>query len=246
LFDKVRRKVSRFVERRPARFAFDRPTLSISFDDAPVTAVRAGAEILEAAGVRGTFYISAGLCGRDSPMGLYACMDDVKRLAAGGHEIGCHTFSHLDCGRADRDVIACDVGLNAATLAEHALAAETFAYPYGEVSPVAKQVLGPRFRALRTVDAGMVSGEADLAALPGVGVEGPGGEAKAKKWLDKAKAKNGWVILYTHDVRAEPSEWGCTPEVLKRLVGQALADGFQILPVNTALTVGLRNSAANN
>ena len=243
VFDKVRRKVSRFVEQRPARLSFERPTLSISFDDAPVSAVRVGAGILEAAGVRGTFFISAGLCGRDSPMGEYAGMDEVQRIAAAGHEIGCHTFSHLDCGRAQADIITCDVGLNASTLAEHGLVAETFAYPYGEISPTAKRVLGESFRALRTVNAGMVAGGADLAGLPGVGVEGPGGEAKARTWLDKARANNGWVILFTHDVRDEPSEWGCTPQVLDRLVKVALADRFQILPVKDALTLGLRAQA---
>ena len=242
VFDKMRRKLSRFVEQRPARLAFDRPTLSISFDDAPESAVHAGAGILEAAGVRGTFYISSGLCGRDSPMGPYAGMDEVQRLAAAGHEIGCHTFSHLDCGRSEADVITCDVGLNAATLAEQGLSAETFAYPYGEISPTAKRVLGERFRALRTVNAGMVAGDADLAGLPGVGIEGRGGEAKARKWLDKAKDKNGWVILFTHDVRDEPSEWGCTPQVLERLIKDALADGFQVLPVKDALALGLSPS----
>ena len=238
LFDKVRRKAARFVAQRPARLAFDQPTLSISFDDAPVSAVRAGAGILEAAGVRGTFYISAGLCGRDSPMGAYAGMDEIQRIAAAGHEIGCHTFSHLDCGRSEADVITCDVGLNATTLAEHGLATETFAYPYGEISPTAKRVLGERFRALRTVNAGMVAGDADLAGLPGVGIEGPGGETKARRWLDKARAKRAWVILYTHDVREEPSEWGCTPQVLESLIRDALEGGFQVLPVKDALTLG--------
>lgn len=242
VFDKLRRKVSRFVERRPARFEFDRPTLSITFDDAPLTAVRAGARILEAAGVRGSFYISAGLCGRDSPMGPYAGMDAVATLAAAGHEIGCHTFSHLDCGRSQADVITCDVGLNAATLSEYDLSPQTFAYPYGEVSPVAKKTLSHRFRGLRTVRAGMIAGEADLASLPGVGLEGPGGEAAVKKWMDKAKAKNGWVIVYSHDVREEPSQWGCTPDALKRVLDQALADGFQVLPVNEALSLGQRES----
>lgn len=240
VLDKVRRKVSRFTARRPARFAFERPTLSISFDDAPVSATREGATILEEAGVRGTFFVSAGLAGRDSPMGVYAGFDDFRRLADAGHEIGCHTFSHLDCGRACGDVIASDVTLNDATLLEHGFRTETFAYPYGEVSTLAKQMLGPRFKALRTVNAGMVDGTADLNWLPGVGVEGSGGEAKARKWLDKAKARNAWVVLYTHDVRETPSEWGCTPDALRGLLKGALDDGFQVLTVRDALAAGLR------
>lgn len=241
IFDKLRRKVAHLVERRPAALSFDRPTLSISFDDAPVSAVETGAGILEAQGVRGTFYISAGLSGRDSPMGRYAEVADAVRLAQAGHEIGCHTFSHLDCGRSEAEVITCDVNLNGATLAEHGLAAETFAYPYGEISPLAKRVLGPRFRALRTVKPGMVAGSADLAGLPGIGIEGPGGEARARQWLTRARPRNAWVILFTHDVRTAPSEWGCTPEGLERLVSGAIADGFQVLPVKEALTAGLSN-----
>jgi len=244
ILDKVRRKVSRFVARRPARFAFDRPTLSISFDDAPVTATTAGAEILERNGVRGTFFVSAGLAGRDSPMGVYAGFDDFRRLDAAGHEIACHTFSHLDCGRACGDLIASDVTLNDTTLLEHGFRTETFAYPYGEVSMTAKAMLGPRFKALRTVNAGMVGGTADLNWLPGVGIEGADGEAKAQKWLDKARPKNAWVILYTHDVRAEPSEWGCTPAVLERLTKGALDAGFQVLTVRDALAAGLQQTEA--
>lgn len=244
ILDKVRRKVSRFTARRRARFAFERPTLSISFDDAPVTATTEGARILEALGVRGTFFVSAGLAGRESPMGTYAGFDDFRRLADAGHEIGCHTYSHLDCGRACGDLIASDVTLNDTTLLEHGFRTETFAYPYGEVSTTAKAMLGPRFRALRTVNAGMVDGTADLAWLPGVGIEGPGGEAKAKSWLDKAAPKNAWVILYTHDVRADPSEWGCTPEALEGLMKGALDAGFQVLTVKDALAAGLQPEAS--
>ena len=238
ILDKVRRKVSRFVARRPARLSFDRPVVSFAFDDAPVTALRDGAAILEAAGARGTFYISAGLCGRDSPMGLYAGMDEVDRAAGAGHEISCHTFSHLDCGRAPAGAIEADAAANVAALRQRGFSVDTFAYPYGEVSPTAKRVLGDKYRALRTVRAGMVRDACDLAWLPGVGIEGEDGEAKANAWLDRARAANAWVILFTHDVRPEPSPWGCTPGALERLVKRARSDGFDVATVRDALTLG--------
>ena len=58
---KLRRRYARLLERKPARFALERPLLSVSFDDAPVSAVSAGAKTVEAAGARATYYISAGL-----------------------------------------------------------------------------------------------------------------------------------------------------------------------------------------
>lgn len=236
--DKLRRRISRFVARRPGRLAFDRPIVSFAFDDAPVTALRDGARILEAAGARGTYYISAGLAGRDSPMGVYADLDEVDRVAAAGHEIGCHTFSHLDCGRAPPRAIEADAMGNVEALRARGLQVETFAYPYGEVSPAAKRVLGDRYRALRTVRAGMVKDACDLAGLPGVGIEGEAGEARAKAWLDRARAAKAWVILFTHDVRPDPSPWGCTPEALERLVKRAKADGFEVATVRDALALG--------
>lgn len=245
IFDKVRRKVSGLVARRPARLSFDRPVVSFAFDDAPVTALRDGAAILENAGARGTFYISAGLCGRDSPMGRYAEMDMVERAAIAGHEIGCHTFSHLDCGRASDVAVETDAATNVVALGRHGLQVETFAYPYGEVSPAAKRVLKDKYRALRTVRAGMVQSACDLAWLPGVGIEGEGGEAKANAWLNRAKTAKAWVILYTHDVRPDPSPWGCTAETLERLVKTAIADGFEVLTVRDALTLGQTGLAAN-
>ena len=239
VFDKLRRKVSRVVERRHARLSFDQPVVSFAFDDAPVSAVREGAAILEAAGVRGTYYISAGLAGRDSPMGVYAGMDEVRRLAEAGHEIGCHTFSHLDCGRSDAPVMACDVGLNADAFAAEGIAPATFAYPYGEVSPAAKRALGPKYQALRTVRAGMMARGADLNSLPAVGIEGPRGEERSRQWLERARKARAWVILFSHDVRPEPSAWGCTPDALDRLVKGALADGFRVMTVKDALAKGL-------
>ena len=71
----------------------------------------------------------------------------------------------------------------------------------------------------------------DRNQLPAVGIEGPEGETVARKWLAQAKARSAWLILYTHDVRPEPSPWGCTPEVLARLLDQAVADGFDVVTV---------------
>jgi hypothetical protein len=62
---KLRRRYVRLLERKRVRFALERPMLSISFDDAPVSAADDGAKIVEAADARATYFISAGLCGRD-------------------------------------------------------------------------------------------------------------------------------------------------------------------------------------
>lgn len=227
---KLRRRLALLSERRPVRVALERPMISFTFDDAPVTAALEGARVLEARGVRGTYYFSTGLAGQTGPMGVYAQAEDARRLAAAGHEIACHTFSHLDCGQADARTIVGDVDRNSEGLkAWGAACTESFAYPYGDVSTPAKRVLGHRFRTLRTVQAGLVETGSDANQLPAVGIEGPEGEAAAMRWLDRAAERKAWLVLYTHDVAERPSDWGCTPEALGHLVDAALARGFDVV-----------------
>ncbi|HEY3694555.1 polysaccharide deacetylase family protein [Phenylobacterium sp.] len=229
---KLRRRAVRLVHRRPLAASPGRPMISFSFDDAPATAARAGAAALEARGLRGTFYVAAGLAGGEAPMGVCAEGADYRRLAGAGHEIACHTFSHLDCGRASGPEALADVAANARALAAWgAPAPETFAYPYGDVAVAAKQALSPRFRLLRALHHGLVEQGADLAQAPAVGIEGGGGEAVARRWMAAALRRKAWLVLYTHDVREDPSPWGCTPAVLARLIDHAVSEGFEVVTV---------------
>lgn len=238
---KLRRRLALLSQRRPVRMSLERPMITFSFDDAPASAADAGARTLELRGIRGTWYFSAGLAGQDGPMGRYAVEADARRLAEAGHEIACHTFSHLDCGQAPPRAILDDVDRNAEALAAWgASPAESFAYPYGDVSTPAKKALGGRYRTLRTVQAGLVEDGSDANQLPSVGIEGPDGEATALSWLDRAAERKAWLILYTHDVAATPSPWGCTPEALGHLADAAKARGFDVVTaVEGARRLGL-------
>jgi peptidoglycan/xylan/chitin deacetylase (PgdA/CDA1 family) len=229
---KLRRRLVRLVDRRPARLSLKRPMVSFSFDDAPATAIHAGAAALEARDLRGTYYISAGLAGREGPMGRYATREETMAAHAAGHEIACHTFSHLDCGAAPHDVIETDVARNHAALADWG-AGElvNFAYPYGDVSQGAKAALGARYKVLRALNHGLIEDGTDLNQAPAVGVEGPDGERTARAWLDRAIRRKAWLILYSHDISESPTDWGCTPGALARLIDAALAGGCDVVTV---------------
>jgi peptidoglycan/xylan/chitin deacetylase (PgdA/CDA1 family) len=250
LYGKLRRRLARLVTTRPARLeALAHPLLTISFDDAPVSAAREGAAILEAFGARGTYFISAGLSGQESHLGRYTEADDIQALARAGHEIACHTLTHLDCGRAKGSRITAELDRNRDALTRLGVPApRTFAYPYGDVSPAAKGVLNDRFIASRALHHGLITTGTDMNQAPAIGIEGPDGEQVARHWLDRAAATpDSWLVLYTHDVRETPSSWGCTPQVLERLVAAAVAKGFEIVTfeqgARRALTVGKAKAA---
>lgn len=229
---KVRRRVVRLVARRPAPAAPPRPMVSFAFDDAPLSATLTGAAVLESRGLNGVYYFSAGLADTDGPMGRFAGAQDARRLAKAGHEIGCHTYSHLDCGQATGAQVAAEIARNAQALADWGLPeAVSFAYPYGDVSAPAKRALAGRFRSLRALHHGLVERGSDLNQMPAVGIEGPDGEATARDWMDRARARNAWLILYTHDVVDDASAFGCTPAALERLTAKAVLDGFDVVTV---------------
>ena len=229
---KLRRRIARLEVRRDAAAEPPGPMVSISFDDAPVSAVETGAKILADRGCRGTFFIAMGLAGQDGPMGRNADAKEIRALMDAGHEIGCHTFSHLNCGLAPAGITTGDVERNRSALAELGVPEPvSFAYPYGEVSSPAKIALGGRFALLRALHHGVIHKGADLNQAPAVGIEGDGGEATARRWLHRALAERAWLIFYSHDVREGPSPYGCTPQALAGLVDEAQAAGAEIVTV---------------
>ena len=232
LAGKLRRRRVRLQHRRPAARTPERPTISFSFDDAPLSAFTRGAGVLERHGVRGTFFVCAGTAGQDSVNGRLGAREDMLRAGAAGHELACHTYSHLDCGRADAAGAAADLDLNAETLQAWGLPApETFAYPYGEVGAAAKRLAGTRFAFSRTVRRGLVDAGKDLAQAPGVGIEGEEGEALAGRWMDAARSRRAWLILFTHAVEERATRYGCSEAALERLVGRAISAGFDVVTV---------------
>lgn len=226
---KVIRRWARLRHQKPLPVAPVRPMISFSFDDTPLTAATIGAEILESRGLRGTYYVSAGLAGAEAPMGVCARPDDYLKLAEIGHEIACHTYSHLDCGRATAEEANADVARNLIAFTQWGLPTpESFAYPYGDVSQGPKGVLGPRYTNMRGLHHGLINQGGDMNQAPAVGIEGPDGEAAAWRWLAQAEAKTSWLILYTHDVRPNPSPWGCTPHAFAALIDAAVGAGFEV------------------
>ena len=221
---KLRRRAVRLLHRRPARKAPPGPMISFSFDDAPLTAATIGAQVGRQLGGR-------GMAGEDSAMGPILTSHDVVDLIAGGHEIGCHTWSHLDCGQASAEAAAADADRNAAALNALGARPATFAYPYGDVSAPAKAALADRYSLLQALHHGVIVAGTDLNQAPAVGIEGPDGEAIARRWLAESVRRNAWLILYTHDVAEQPSAWGCTPQTLERLADEAIRLGCRTVTV---------------
>lgn len=236
--DKMRRRAGRWLDQRPMRVAPERGVFSLSFDDIPETAWTEAGPILAEHGVKATYYVCGGLEGGEN-LGLpQFTTAHLQALFEAGHEVGCHTFSHLSALRATPGAYAADLDRNAYWVAErldgHVMT--TFAWPYGDVSLTAKAVAAERFKLARGVRDGVIAGRADRAAAQAIGLESrrlPGYNLEAL--MAKAANERGWLIAYGHDVMDGPTPYGCTPDDLDRVIRLAKAAGLDILPVGQAL-----------
>ena len=99
---KVRRRVTQWRAARPAQLCTSNaPILSICFDDFPASAANSARASWKPRRARHASTLPPAL--RSGwPLWTQFHSRDVRRLAAAGHEIGCHTYAHADCAAARR------------------------------------------------------------------------------------------------------------------------------------------------
>ncbi len=239
-------RLTRFIARqlrvRPARLAGRRPVASISFDDFPKSAWETGGKVLARYGVHGTYYTAGNFCGRTVDGMVFYDEQDLRALAAAGHEIGCHGYGHQPTPSLTSEDLAADANRNAAFLAPFLDGgrAQSYAYPFGASSIRTKKFQAPRFTNLRGVHPGINKGKVDLAQLNAFSLEVRlYTRARLDQAIADAQHNNGWICLYTHDVSDSPSIYGSTPEILAEAL-EALAQArIEVLPMARAVTAAL-------
>ncbi len=100
--------------------------ISLDFDDGLADGLTA-APMLEARGMRGTFFILPAYLGKTG----YLTLDQVQQLQASGHEIAGHTVSHPDLTLLPTDEAQREICTGRDLLVDRGLDVRSFAYPYG-------------------------------------------------------------------------------------------------------------------
>jgi peptidoglycan/xylan/chitin deacetylase (PgdA/CDA1 family) len=217
------------------------PLVSFTFDDAAATACTAGAALLEQYQARGTFYISGGNCGATtSPTGPLATTDQIQALHRKGHEIACHTYSHIRVARLSEAALASDLERNRRFLQGVLGNVElrNFAYPFGDISFKAKRYLGERYDSCRSHTPGVNFGVADLGALRSCALERASIDRRGiERILAETVRRNGWLIFAGHDIDNAPSQYGVAPDLLAFALQSALAARCRLVTVSQALRI---------
>ncbi|MBB3211095.1 peptidoglycan/xylan/chitin deacetylase (PgdA/CDA1 family) [Herbaspirillum sp. Sphag1AN] len=235
---RISRRLSQHAFKQNLRLQGSNGVVCFTFDDAPASACQTGARILEQAGARGTFYIAGGLTGHSEQGKPCHTEADLRRLLTAGHELGCHSFSHVRCDTLTAKALQDELDKNAAFLAQ--LGVDTrrlnFAYPFGAYAYQAKRIGRARFRSSRVTGGGLESGQVDLNALKTHRLYNvPVDTDSVETLISRAAQEQGWLIINTHDVEDTPSRYGISPARLEQVVAAALAAGCKLMTMNAAI-----------
>jgi peptidoglycan/xylan/chitin deacetylase (PgdA/CDA1 family) len=235
---RVSNRLSRYFRTTPFKLRNTRPMVSFTFDDIPESAASVGAPILDQYGAKATFYVSGSQVGTRSDHWQGVGAEVIVELHRRGHEIACHTFSHVRSTDLDATRLAAEIEENRRYLLglDPSMRIDNFAYPYGLGSVWRKTQLAKTFRSSRGIIPGVNSGVVDLQYLRSTPlINAHIDEERIDRAFDALADSNGWLIFYGHDVAAEPSPYGCTPALLQIALDAAGKRNVAIMTVADAL-----------
>jgi len=214
------------------------PIVSFTFDDFPKSAYSVGGATLEKFGARGTYYIASGLANTGGELGELFSADDLRALLDKGHELGSHTFHHssarsVSCSDFQADVESGSKAVELLTGQD----STNFAYPFGCVTLGVKKTIGEFVSSARGIVPGINGPDVDLNLLRANRIYGDIDAARQiKELILRNVERKGWLIFYTHDVRPEPSFYGCTPALFEFAVSEAVRNSTRIMTISEVLS----------
>ncbi|MBA3010690.1 MAG: polysaccharide deacetylase family protein [Proteobacteria bacterium] len=206
--------------------------VSFTFDDFPYSAAVGAADILDAHGIKGTFYLSPGLINRIIP-GIEdkpSTHAEIMKVTNKGHEIGFHSRKHLRLNELGYFDVAKQMFQGSQIKKYTGRKAVSFSYPFGCTYPkrfdMIARLLG--YKTTRGIDFG-VNKVSDRYDLNAVAIYEHKISLKIIEALLKSLKPDEWMILYTHDVRDNFSKYGCSEFFFKQIVEMVVESQMEIL-----------------
>jgi peptidoglycan/xylan/chitin deacetylase (PgdA/CDA1 family) len=216
-------------------FNIDKSFITFTFDDVPSSATVLGSQILEEYNYRGTFYVSGGLRDKDSVSGQIASKKQIESLWKKGHEIGNHTYNHIDCKENHPVIIFQDLAKNSKMFSN--IVSNNFSFPFGSSDFKSRLLLKRRFASCRGIKPGINNNLIDLLNLKAVCVYYSKGFEDCYRFISKLIETGGWLIFYTHDICLTPSQYGCRPDDFRALVEKVNSLNIHVGTINEVLEI---------
>jgi peptidoglycan/xylan/chitin deacetylase (PgdA/CDA1 family) len=224
--------------------------VSLTFDDGYYSAYTKGLPILDAAGIKSTFYTITTLVG-DTADG-YVTQSQLQALYKNGHEIGNHTRTHPFLSTVSPTQLTSETSGAQQDLQGWGYNPTTFAYPYDDyggssTSAVVAAVKASGVRGARDSDYGGYNNSSTfpllLDSMPSEYDLGTDNVATVTGWIQQAVANKMWVIILWHRVdETDPNTGAPNPisvpsTVIQGVVNYIVQNGVHVVTDSEGLVV---------
>ncbi len=208
---------------------FSQGMLTISFDDNLLSQYQNGRPIMNAAGLKGTYFVITQDPGNDDAAMSWANLTTLKNE---GNEIGGHTRTHDFLTQQTAAQQQSEILGSFQDLVAQGFSPKTFCYPYGDVNAsVETQVKNAGYSSARGSYYGPNGTTSDHYDLYDIRVDQTSTLANLQKQIDQAKADKRWLILELHDIKTGGDEYSITPAFFQSLVTYIKNSGIQVVTV---------------
>jgi peptidoglycan/xylan/chitin deacetylase (PgdA/CDA1 family) len=208
-------------------------TVSFTFDDGKSNQLSNAVPVLDAANMKGTFFIISDALSWGSS---YLTPAQVKTIADDGHEIGNHTKTHANLTKLSASGVRTEFSKSQTKITAAAgKAPRTCAYPYGATNSTVRSVAAEFFRGCRTTDGGTNTSSTDSYKLRTFYVHTSTSASQIRAAVDKAAADKVWLILCYHGVGKVSSSDDVSADTFAAHVKTVKASGVQVRTVGQVL-----------
>ncbi|HZP55517.1 MAG TPA: polysaccharide deacetylase family protein [Candidatus Saccharimonadales bacterium] len=213
---------------------FNRPLVTISFDDGWESSYKNGVPAVDAMGFKPTFYINGGNLGQSG----YMTADQVKALSAKGYEIGSHAYYHDDLVSIPLSQAYSEITKNNTYLSSLiGMPITDFATPYGSYNqPILNKIM--QYHQSHRDTSGLVNYKYNFnpRIVHSVLVTKGTTLSSLNNLLQTTKANGGWLVLTYHEIASGGDDYTITKSTLQSQLNAIKNSGLTVETVQQGLS----------
>jgi len=213
--------------------SFNRPLISIEFDDGWRDAYEVGLPIVDELGLKTTQYIIT----ETTQWPDYMDVGQIQAMKAAGHDIGSHTVSHPHLPQLSSSQITAELS-NAKSFLENLLGTPVnlLVTPYCEWNTTVRTIAQQYYTSMRNCEhTPNTKANFDIYNIHSYIVLRTTTLAELQSWIEEARAQNGWLVLVYHQVRDNGDDWSISASALRTQLEAVKASGITTLKTADAL-----------
>jgi peptidoglycan/xylan/chitin deacetylase (PgdA/CDA1 family) len=211
---------------------FSTGAVTFRFDDGWSSQFDAALPVLDAAEIKGTFYIVSRQLS-DNGFSGFVSAAQVQQMAASGQDIGSHTKTHAHLPALSTSAQQQEIAGAKEDLQAMGINPQTFSYPYGEYTSETVQIVRDAgyASAVTTIEK-PVSPSSDRFQVEAPSVLASHSPAQLEAMIDNAIANHQWIILTFHRIDNSGDPYAITPENFQEVVSYVKNRGIPTVTVS--------------